>query len=600
MSPEQTDVDETALVDSETVEPIKYGSDLAVDVIRRLGIQYISLNPGASYRGLHDSIVNFRASGHPNGDPEIIECTHEEIAVAAAHGYAKASGKVMAVGLHDVVGLQHASMAIFNAWSDRVPMLMVGGGGPMDAELRRPTDWTHTALVQGNLVRDFVKWDDQPSSARGMVESLIRGYHLTASQPTAPVYICLDSALQERELSDAVRLSDYDTSAAAPALPPAPDRTGMKLIAEALAGADWPVLLVGAGGENPEAFAALSRLAERWAISVVDIGNRLNIATSDPMNLSGASTEVLKKADVIVAIDVKDIVGAVSANDRTLRTTVSFLSPDAKVYSIGLSDFISRGFSTDYQALYPTELLIAADPASALVELELLMGEDSGGVNERRQEIVAWHDRLRSESRKMAEEQWHETPIAWSSLVEALRIALDGEDFMIANGDGHRSWLRRLLDLNEPRQSIGGSAGGGLGYGIGATIGACLAHRGTDKIVVDLQSDGDFMMASGALWTFAHHQLPALILMNNNSSFYNSEEHAIRLAEVRGRDEKRAGIGTQITDPDVDFAQMATSMGVTGIGPVTSCDELLDALRQAIRIIKSGKPVLIDARVQVR
>ncbi len=582
------------------VEPLRYGSDLATDVIRRLGVRYMTINPGASFRGLHDSIVNFRAGDSAEGDPELIECVHEEIAVAAAHGYAKASGKIMAVGIHNVVGLQHASMAIFNAWTDRVPMLMIGGGGPMDAELRRPTDWTHTALVQGNLVRDFVKWDDQPSSPIGMVESIVRGYHLSASKPQGPVYVCLDSGLQERELPESVARQTFDLAGGAPATAPAPDRVALAMVADLIRGAEFPVLMMGSGGDEPEAFRALHELANRWAIAVVDVGNRLNIATSDPMNLSGETKQALRRADVIVAVDVRDIVGSVSENDRTNRTTVSFLSRDARVLSIGLSDFVARGFSTDYQGLYPCEMTIAGDPSTALIALDELLGTAPDRLTGRRAEIASWHERLRLSTREIVEAEWTQTPIAWSALIEALRIVLADENFMIANGDGNRSWIRRILDLKEPRQSIGGSSGGGLGYGIGATIGACLAHRGTDKIVVDVQSDGDFMMASGALWTFARYRLPALILMVNNASFYNSEDHAVQLAKARNRDEKRAGIGTQITDPDIDFAQMAESMGVTGIGPVSTSSELVEALQRALAIVKGGRPVLVDARTQAR
>ena len=582
------------------IQSLRYGSDLATDVIRRLGIRYMAINPGASFRGLHDSIVNFRAGDSAEGDPELIECVHEEIAVAAAHGYAKASGKIMAVGIHNVVGLQHASMAIFNAWTDRVPMLMIGGGGPMDAELRRPTDWTHTALVQGNLVRDFVKWDDQPSSPIGMVESIIRGYHLTASKPQGPVYVCLDSGLQEKELSESVAAMSFEMAGAVPATAPAPDGVALAMIADLLKSAEFPVLMLGSGGDEPEGFHALHELANRWAIAVVDVGNRLNIATTDPVNLSGETKKALRRADVIVAIDVRDIVGTVSENDRTNRTTVSFLSPDARVFSIGMSDFVARGFSTDYQGLYPCEMTIAGDPSSALIGLNELLGVAPDRIAKRRTEIAAWHERLRLATRAVVESEWSQSPIAWSSLIEALRLVLEGEDFMIANGDGNRSWVRRILDLNEPRQSIGGSSGGGLGYGIGATIGACLAHRGTDKIVVDVQSDGDFMMASGALWTFARYRLPALILMVNNASFYNSEDHAVQLAAARDRDVKRAGIGTQITDPEIDFAQLAESMGVTGIGPVSSSSELMDALQRALAIVKGGRPVLVDARTQAR
>src|SRR5499426_4605209 len=149
-----------------------YGSDLMVEVLRELGIRYIALNPGASYRGLHDSLVNF-GHGEP---PEMILCTHEEIAVALANGYARVTGEIMATGLHNIVGLQHASMAIFNAWCDRTPILNLGGGGPQDTTNRRSTDWVHTANIQGLAVREYVKFDDQPNSVDAVAESFLKAY----------------------------------------------------------------------------------------------------------------------------------------------------------------------------------------------------------------------------------------------------------------------------------------------------------------------------------------------------------------------------------------------------------------------------------------
>src|SRR5438093_13088298 len=139
----------------------EFGSDYIVEILRALGIEYAAFNPGSSFRGIHDSLVNFPGAG----GPEIIECLHEEISVAIAHGYAKAAGRPMAAIAPNVLVLQHATMAIFNAWVDRVPLLVLGGTGPVDAMHRRPwIDWIHTAHVQGNLVRDFVKWDNQPTS----------------------------------------------------------------------------------------------------------------------------------------------------------------------------------------------------------------------------------------------------------------------------------------------------------------------------------------------------------------------------------------------------------------------------------------------------
>src|SRR5918999_2998984 len=182
----------------------QYGSDLMVEVLRELGIKYIALNPGASYRGLHDSMVNFEAGK----GPEIIMCTHEEIAVALANGYARVTGDIMATGLHNVVGLQHASMAIFNAWGDRTPILNLGGGGPQNTINRRSTDWVHTALIQGQAVREYVKFDDQPATVEAVPESFLKAYRIAMTEPRGPVYVCLDTDVQEAKITTPMIVPD--------------------------------------------------------------------------------------------------------------------------------------------------------------------------------------------------------------------------------------------------------------------------------------------------------------------------------------------------------------------------------------------------------
>jgi hypothetical protein len=175
---------------------IRFGSDIVVAQLAELGVRYVACSPGASFRGLHDSLVN----GGVEASPELIECLHEEISVAVAHGYAKASGQPMVAAIHDVVGLQHASMAIYNAWCDRVPILLIGAGGPRDAAKRRPwIDWIHTANPQAQQIRDYVKWDDEPGSLEAATESLVRAWQLACSAPSGPTYLCLDIELQESE-----------------------------------------------------------------------------------------------------------------------------------------------------------------------------------------------------------------------------------------------------------------------------------------------------------------------------------------------------------------------------------------------------------------
>src|SRR5437660_4331547 len=174
-----------------------FGSDVVAEALRDLDIPYIALNPGASYRGLHDSLVNHIG----NASPQMLLCLHEEAAVAIAHGYAKVTGKAMAAAVHSNVGLFHATMAIFNAWCDRMPILILGATGPVDAAKRRPwIDWIHTAADQGAIIRNFTKWDDQPASPAAAREALLRASWLSNAKPQGPVYINLDAEMQEMVL----------------------------------------------------------------------------------------------------------------------------------------------------------------------------------------------------------------------------------------------------------------------------------------------------------------------------------------------------------------------------------------------------------------
>jgi thiamine pyrophosphate-dependent acetolactate synthase large subunit-like protein len=581
---------------------MKYGSDHIAEVIAALGIPFVALNPGASFRGLHDSLVNYETGKKM---PELIECTHEEISVAIAHGYAKATGKIMACALHNTVGLQHAAMAIFNAWCDRVPILLLGGSGPSDVEKRRPwIDWIHTALVQGNQIRDYVKFDDQPSSIRSVTDSLYRAYRLALTQPAGPVYVCFDAALQEEPIPeellaiDPALVSPPDPQLYSQGRPPAADPAIVDEIAEAVRKAEFPLIITDHSGRSADAFYLLGKLAETWGIPVIDHGGRLNLPTNHPMNLTIASKEALKQADVVIALDMRDLFGSVFRVNRETYQPVSLMKPGALLYSVGLQDYGVRSWSTDFQRLVPTTANVLADSQLFLAQLLQALGEPTGAcahtVSKRRREVSEWHGRVRREAREKAERDAQRSPIALSALAAEIWKAVEGKPFVLANGN-LRGWTERIFDMDKPFQYLGPSGGAGLGYGIGATIGAALAHRDTGKLVIDIQADGDLMYTPGGLWTLAHHQLPALIIMNNNRTYYNSEEHQTNIAKQRGRQTARANIGTTITDPEIDFVKMAESMGVKGIGPIAQTSDLGPALKQAIEIIEKERvPVLVD------
>ena len=575
-----------------------YGSDLVVDLLQQLGIEYAAFNPGASFRGLHDSLVNY------GGDqqPRTVLCCHEEIAVALAHGYAKASGRPMAAALHDVVGLQHACMAIFNAWCDRVPVLLLGGTGPMDSVRRRPwIEWIHTALVQGNHVRDFVKWDDQPASPQAAVESLLRAYRLMMAEPTGPVYVCLDVALQEDPLPRGVHLP-HDVPRWVQQAPLQADLDGLRTAAAWLSSSRRPVLLADRVGRSRVAASALQALAERLGAPVVDLGARFNFPSSHPLEATDTAETLLREADLICALDVTDLWGALQASAGRHRPAGYAPQAEARIISLGLGDLLAHSWTADYQRLQPVDLQLVGETRVALPALlELLEpGGEAHAERQVRAERLAAQSRVRrAEWEAQARGQAHNETISPAYLALALREALGGHDWVLSNSD-LRGWTRRLWQIEAPYQVTGPAGGAGVGYGIGASLGVGLAHAASGRIVVDIQPDGDLLYCSSALWTAARERLPLLIVMWNNRSYYNSEEHALRMAEQRGRPAERAGIGTQPIEPAVDFATVARGFGLEAAGPITSPADLPAALAHAVEVVAAGQPFLLDVVADVR
>jgi thiamine pyrophosphate-dependent acetolactate synthase large subunit-like protein len=578
----------------------EYGSDLVVDLLQALGIEYAAFNPGASFRGLHDSLVNYGG----NQSPRTVLCCHEEISVALAHGYAKATGRPMVAALHDVVGLQHACMAIFNAWCDRVPVLLLGGTGPMDSTRRRPwIEWIHTALVQGNHVRDFVKWDDQPANAAGVAESILRAYRLMTAEPTGPVYVCLDAALQEDPLPKGVSMP-ADIERWVRQAPVNADPEGLRTGSEWLSQSRRPVILADTVGRSSAGTDALRQLAETLNAPVVDLGTRFNFPSQHRLEATERREELLREADLILAVDVVDLWGSLQANAARHRPAGFAPSAEAKIISLTVSDLLVHSWTSDYQRMQPVDLRLVGESRLALPALLDGLGPDASASQERlsRAAKIAAEGRDRradweSRARALAQSAAGAVPLGYLGL--ALRDALAGRDWVLSNNE-LRGWARRLWRIEQPYQYTGTSGGAGLGYGIGASLGVGLAHKGSGRIVVDLQPDGDLLYCSSALYTAAHERLPLLMVMLNNHSYYNSEEHGLRMAEHRGRPAERAGIGTRPEGPSVDFATVARGFGIASAGPITSVEDLPRALDTAVEAVASGEPYLLDVVTETR
>ncbi len=580
----------------------EFGSDVVVDLMKAFDIEYTAFNPGATFRGIHDSIVNYGG----NYKPEVIFCHHEEISVAVAHGYAKVTGKPMIAIVHNMVGLQHASMAIFNAYIDRVPMMVLGGTGPMNTKRRRPRiDWIHTALVQGNQVRDYVKWDDQPYSLADVPDSFIRGYRITTTEPTAPIYINYDADIQEDALTSPIEVPDLSRYGAPAPMQANPE--ALRRAAQLLVNAQLPLIIADTVGRNPKTVPALIELAELLAIPVVDKGARFNFPTVHPLDATDGAREILPKADVILALDVADLFGSLTTVSKQTRNCEYLTSPSVKVVTISMNDMLVHSWANDFQALQPVDVAMSADTSMAVPELTRLcrelIGNDTNkkaAIEARQKELAAKHQSRRAKWRADAQAKGSQKEISTAWLALEIGEAIKRESWVLVNGTSN-GWARRLWDFTRPNQSIGGSGGAGLGYGPGASIGAALALKGGADLPVAIQSDGDMLMTSSALWTAAKHRIPLLMVMHNNQSYYNSEEHGIEVAKFRKRPVENAPIGTHVDDPEVDFAKMAQSFGVNSEGPVRNPADLRPALERGVKFVKEKKlPYLVDVIAEPR
>jgi thiamine pyrophosphate-dependent acetolactate synthase large subunit-like protein len=560
--------------------PAGWGSDVAADMLRALGIPYISLNPGASYRGFHDSLVNHLG----NRDPQMILCLHEEHAVAVAHGYAKVTGKPMAVALHSNVGLMHGLMAIYNAWCDRAPMIIFGATGPVDSPKRRPwIDWIHTSKDQGALLRNYTKWDDQPWSAEASVESIARAAQITQTAPHGPVYICLDAGMQETALAKPVTIPDLKRFA-----PPPPSRPNAEAVADAarlLAAAKRPVMLMGRAGRSMEAWKARVALAEQLHATVLtDLKTGAVFPTDHPLHPIGAFNqigkdvrEVLSQADVILSLDWVDLGGILS---RAFRDGAQ----PPKVIHASVDQHIHNGWGMDHLALPPTDVRLLSDADTAIDCLLDALGADR---NPAPYKPVTANPKASSTDGKVRladvsavlRQEIGDTPVSFTSLP--------------------RGWPMKDWPFHHPLDYLGKDGGGGLGSGPGLTVGAALALKDSGRIVVGGLGDGDTTMGMGALWTAAHYRLPVLIFVNNNQSYYNDELHQEGMALERNRPVENKWIGQRAIDPDIDIAKLAEAQGWKGYGPIESTEQLAKALKAAIADVRAGKPALLDVRTVV-
>jgi thiamine pyrophosphate-dependent acetolactate synthase large subunit-like protein len=586
----------------------KPGSDFMVDVIKSLDIEYLPCNPAQSFRGLHESLINYGG----NKKPEFLTCTHEEASVAMAHGYFKIAGKPLLVLCHGTVGLQHAAMAIYNAWCDRVPVIVMGGTD-LDASKRPPGVPTfHSAQDINALVRDFTKWDDQPVSLQHFAQSFVRAYKLAMTPPHEPVAIALDSGLQEETVRDRSKLT---IPRYVPTSAPQGDMNAVREAARLLANAERPVIIADKMARTANGVKLLVQLAEALQAPVIDQKGRMNFPNTHHLYQTSRGRALIGQADVIIGLELSDYWGTVNGfidngDNEGAGLQESHIKPNAKLISISSILFNTKSNYQDFQRFQVVDVEMAADAEATLPALieavkQTLPSGRKAAIEARGAAMKkAWNE-ARDRTRRAASYAWDASPISTARMAMEVYAQIKDLDWSSVGGDRQlSSWVSRLWPMDKHYHHIGGPGGYGIGYGAPAAVGAALANRAEGRFSVNFQPDGDMMFSPGVLWTAAHHKIPLLSVMHNNRGYHQEVMHVQRMANRRNRvaylGKDLGPIGTRIENPTIDYAKLASSLGLWSAGPIADPNELAPALKKAVQVVKAGEPVLVDVVTQPR
>ena len=574
------------------------GADFMLEVIKSLGIEYAAANPASSCRALHESMINYGG----NKMPELLTCCHEESSVAIGHGYAKIEGKPIISMVHGTVGTQHGAMAVYNAFCDRVPHIVILGN-EMDATARRGfVEWTHSAQDAAAIIRDYTKWDDAPTSLQHFAESMVRAYKIAMTPPMGPVAIIASGKLQEEPIEESnLRIPKLTMT-----IPPQGDANALADLAKLLVNAENPVIVAGRVAHTPNGTKLLVELAETLQAPVNDQRNRMNFPTRHSLYGVGS----VPNADVILALEVEDIY--MLTHRMSPLNRIGMGAPrrtameNAKIVSISCSDLFQRSNYQDFARYNEVDMAIAGDAEATLPALieackKLITPDRRRALDARGAKLAEAHKKMEEQNRQLAAQGWDSSPLTTARVSAELWAQIKNEDWSLVGNDSFFGrWPTRLWNFDKHYQFIGGSGGEGVGYGAPAAVGAALANKKYGRLTINIQNDGDLNYAPGVLWTSVHHKIPLLNIMHNNRGYHQEVMFVTTMAARANRDVSRAGIGTKLIEPNIDYASMAKAYGMQGIGPITDPKDVAPAIKRALQIVKSGEPVMVDTVTQGR
>jgi acetolactate synthase-1/2/3 large subunit len=538
--------------------------------------------------------------------PELLTCCHEESSVAMAHGYAKIEGKPMMVMAHGTVGLQHASMAIYNAYADRVPVYIVLGN-ILDIQWRRnDVEWTHAVQDAAAMVRDCIKWDDTPVSLSHFAESAIRAYKIAMTPPMGPVILVADAPMQEEGIpvADRARLRVPKLT---PTTPPAGESGAVNELARMLVAADNPAIIAGRAARTPRGLTLLVELAELLQAPVQDgkqFVQRMNFPSRHPLRGGNVA-----EADLVLGLEMPDFfqqIHTLTPINRFGMESRRQTRPGTKIATISSHELLTKSNYQDFGRYTEADLAIVADAEAtmpALIEAckRLITADRRRFFDERGRRLADASKATRDLNVEQAAWGWDASPVSTARMAAELWNLIKDEDWsLVSDTTFVNHWPLKLWDVTKHHHYIGWSGAYGIGYGAPAAVGAALANKKYGRLSVNIQCDGDLNYAPGVLWTAAHHRIPLLTVMHNNRAYHQERMFVADMAARANRDVSRSNIGNELADPFIDYASLAKAYGMYGIGPIENPNDLGPALKRAIDVVKRGEPALVDVVTQPR
>ena len=575
----------------------EYVSDVMAELLAKMDFGHVFLLPGASYRGLHDSLVNHNR----NYNPQIILATSKLSAASMAHGYAKATGKPSLCILHDLVGLMNGSMGLYNAYCDRVPVVFLGGAGPLDPDQRRFIEWNHSASTQADIIKDWVKWTDEPPTGNATLKAMLRGKQIAATAPQGPVYISIDTHVQEQPVDDT--LETLDPSLPRYQAPPAmgANEDALQQAAEMIVNAEFPVLVGGRFGMYESVRHPLIELLELTGAGGLNDRAIYCWPSDHPQNISG-DKDALLDADVIVCLDVIDINNTMGTYAIRRRSDILEArgKPAPKVIDMSLNGIDNNSWTAFGGPTPPVDLQIVCEPQYGIEQLtaavrKTLERDDSSHarVSARKKMLSERHDKLRAAQTAKAQEGWDSSPLKIERMIHEVYQALKDKDWILSAAN-HRSFNEAVWNFPGAGAYLGSDGGGGVGYNTSAAVGAAIALKNKGKFCISIGGDGDYLMAPATIWSAVHYRAPMLHIVNNNSTWGNDEVHQVEVAHNRNRPKENAWIGQAMRDPIINFADVARGFGAWAKGPVGTPDDFAAALREAVAEVEKGNVAVID------